>query len=331
LNHKNPYVIYLDNLISLAYEKSANRQTTYVVSTFNGSVINNSLLLLNNLLLTNKIPSASLIVFKNNEIIAGYSYSLEMEKQNRLFENFYPKVKPYSSLKPFNYLAMVNNNLTIPTLLLESKYQNLMFTSKSGQKNILNNTNSTVNYSVLDAITNTNLDVIPKELRDLFAKQLISLEYDLFTNVDLETYMKSFNILFNDNNPYTSEDIAKNNFETSLLDLTRAYNALTNRGNIFNLRYLTFINDTPYAFDTRVQKQINTEFAEVLEAVYFKKINSGGNDYFYIIDFNTAFVYSPSTGYTVGLWLGDLSNQDKVNNYSKYLEDTIKSFIRSLP
>lgn len=338
----NAYIMNLDGLIELGYKESLNRQKSDVYTTYDGPLINATVKTIVNTLADNKIPNASLLITKNNQIVSGYTVSyapIVDEKGNKdllpLFYKEYPTIPLYQSLKPFVYSSIKNANIDVPTLLLDKKYQNLIFSYRLARKSY-NRTDykgtTTLSAETLQVLNSGNLDLIPNDLKALFSRQLADSEYDLISFVSKNIYTDTFNKFFpNSKTEIDANSIANGLFTLNLYDSHLGFEALFKNGEVVNPYYLVAVNDKRIESNTSVVSNVDNQLQETLKLVFFDKYTDRDNVVYFVADYNMIFAYIEPAGYAISIWLGDINDPAKRNNYVATLNKLVKEVVALVP
>lgn len=362
----NSFMRYIEEDFLEAY-KLFRKQTVVTLKNTFLLALQNSLIKITSMELEkNNIPNASVLVVKNNNIFASFTLGLDKDKNGKtkpVFFSTFPYVKTYSAIKPFLYLTLLENQIDISTVLINARYQNLIFTynlyknyqnedsrlqmqdiapetpvsdapSDPTQTQVISNTNNQVaikntatpvtNISIL---SNTNLDRAPDSVRKYFASQLNDLEQSFMLKLEANKYMAGLRKYDLDmQNIQTTEDIIDHKGILSLEKIFYAYSVFLNYGEIKSLRHINLINQKNFPFESKTLGTYNKEMINILKGLYFNKLEFANSKsrLYYVLDVNFGVVFSDE--YLAIFWFGDFNNPDVADaNYVSSLQVILKS------
>ncbi len=293
------------------------------------------------------IPAGSVIALNKNRLVVALSIKIIDGKVNYLDK--YPKGYVYNSVKPFLYLTLLENKKDASALLLNNRYQNLIFSNKR-----LEHANLTAKeYSAdndptfagietteekvrqileeLNFLKDDNVDDIPNGLKKSFADRLNYLEGEFFSELTEKDYYALFNRLglvkyaedFNLNSLYDGK------LKVELVDLAKAYSIFINDGNMLNSKLIDNVNGIPQLLSQEKILSVRTTYTNLLKDIYFNTIISKhGKEFYIMIDFQTAVVFNDE--YIGIIWLGDFEGDENYKDTTLALEHLVKDLINML-
>ncbi|MFL1780409.1 putative penicillin-binding protein [Candidatus Hepatincolaceae symbiont of Richtersius coronifer] len=330
------FALYIKDIFDKGYPYLKFVPYVLTRTTFVSSVQSSAMSVVSGNLNRNNIPNASVIVIENNTILAALTMGLEEGRS--VFYPVYPNINAYQSLKPFLYSALLGNKKDFSSILLNNKYQNLIFSySKLANQDASRLQTNNTNRSKMDValLTRTDLDVVPESLRLMFAQQLFELERNFMKNLSLTDYNKALGVIFPGFKQNNLDTLLYNKNKISFKDMVKAYNSIGQKGKITDFKYITFINEDMIKTEGNNGNSIQQNFIKVLAPLFFSQIKYTAvkEDFYSIVDYNSAYAFSKN--YTVGVWFGDLNNNnnitDPVPDYSVLLEKVIKDLITIIP
>ena len=344
------FILYLEDIFLEGSKYFTRTNKVNVNATFIAPVQNSSINLATQQMKRYAIPAASVIMMKETDVVAAFTMTLKDNKPR--FHSKYPTVKGYNIVKPFVYMSLIENNKDVSTVLLDSKYQQLIFTidrlSKFGSdpdviknliKTIKEKGSSSKNLAILqnpqnikiDVLTKSALDVAPEEIRKLFAVRLRSLESSFLTSITIDQYKSTFKKYGLTLEAESLDELFSSDRKMTFYELARIYNALSQGGNFYNFRTITSITKDLFAPDTKKSGALNYTFANILKSIFFTRFESktSKNKASMLIDYNVGVIFNDH--YTVLVWFGDLNNPDApLRDYTIPLEDLITNLASSL-
>lgn len=344
------FLLYLEDIFLEGSKYFAKTNKVNVNATFIAPIQNSSITLATQQMKRYSIPAASVVMLKETDVVAAFTMTLKDNKP--YFKSEYPMVKGYNIVKPFVYMSLIENNKDVSTVLLDSKYQQLIFNidrlNKFGSdpdiiKNLVGKTkekgNSAKNLEILqhpqnikiDVLTKSDLDVAPEEIRKLFAVRLRSLESSFLTSITIDQYKATFKKYGLTLEADSLDELFSSERQMTFYELVRIYNALSQGGNFYKFRTITSINKDLFAPDTKKSGALNYTFANILKSIFFTNFESktSKNKARMLIDYNVGVIFNDH--YTVLVWFGDLDNPDApLRDYTIPLEDLITNLASSL-
>ena len=344
------FLLYLEDIFLEGSKYFAKTNKVNVNATFIAAIQNSSITLATQQMKKYAIPAASVVMIKETDIVSAFTMTLKDNKP--YFKSEYPMVKGYNIVKPFVYMSLIENNKDVSTVLLDSKYQQLIFNidrlNKFGSDpDIINNLiektkmtgSSSKNLAMLqnpqnikiEMLTKSDLDVAPEEIRKLFAVRLRSLESSFLTSITIDQYKSTFKKYGLTLEADSLDELFSSERQMTFYELVRIYNALSQGGNFYKFRTITSINKDLFAPDTKKSGALNYTFANILKSIFFTQFESktSKNKANMLIDYNVGVIFNDH--YTVLVWFGDLDNPDApLRDYTVPLEELITTLASSL-
>ncbi len=326
-------VKYLSTLFNEGYKYYHKSNEVNIKTTFDNSIQNSSSQILFNSLKQSGYHNASIMILKKNKTIASYTMGIN-KKEEPVFLPDEPYVYTFTGIKPLIYLAALNSKSDISKILLESKYQSLIDTYTrrlsfySTHKEF--SSNSGDNGINLSALTLTDLDVAPPKLRNLFAKELYNLERKYLRTIPITDYRITFKKLGISTSGMTSlSTLLDTKSDFKFTDLVRAYSAFQTEDNaILNPVFISQINDTIYEDKEPIIAKINPYYIKLVKNLMLNKFKTLSNNkvIYTLYDNDTAYAFYDD--YTIGIWIGNLSQQGSYYNSEAY--NLVKSTLEEI-
>ncbi|MDR2008281.1 MAG: hypothetical protein LBQ34_04850, partial [Alphaproteobacteria bacterium] len=199
---RTAFSIYLDRLFLAGYEHFPESYDITVKTTFSNAMQNALTAILGEQLRRNNIPEGSAIIIQNNQLVVGLTTTMVDGKV--YFKNAYPDTFAYNTLKPWMYLALMDNRKDVPAQILDNNYQNLIFSNKRIEQFVapvvnpnltFSNTEVRMTVGELQVIESENLAVMPSGIRKLLAEKLTYLENSFFSEITAKDFESIFNRL----------------------------------------------------------------------------------------------------------------------------------------
>ncbi len=336
---RTSFAIYLDQLFSAGYSYFPDFYDINVKTTFSNGFQNSLASMIISKLKSGNIPTGSAIIIEDNKIISGLTISLIDGKSH--YQNMYPETYVYNSIKPFMYLALLENKKDIPSQLLKSNYQNLIFSNKrieQEEKPFINpnltlyNEQEKISIKDLEFIDEKNLNTIPNGIRKSLAERLTYLENEFLSSVSLDDYKSVLEKIkiSTKNSDLSISNLLNGNVRIDLYDLVRSYTVFTKNSSIMESKIIdTINNNTLKEYEAQKLLSLRKTYTDMLKDIYFNTIiTKDGSEYFVMLDFQTAIVFNDR--YTIALWLGDLSGNKEFKDTTESLESLIKDVLNLL-
>lgn len=330
---------YFDYMFEEAYKYFRSVPVADVKSTFVTSLQNTAINSAVTQMKLKNIPNASVIISNKGDIATSFTISLN-EEGKPVFYKEYPKIYVYNAIKPILYLSLFENKKDTVSVLLENKYQNLIFSksrslkfksengtssgtpaaSNTNAANASPETDTKANKIPIELLTKTNLDIVPANIRALFADRLYSIEKQYILSLNPEDYKATFKKLGINAEFETLDDLFNGNVGINLLDLSKFYDAISQNGIMHEYRVIELINTDVKFAETNYDISINPQFISVLNSLFLGKLENRSSRVTYntIVDYNSAFAISPD--YSISVWLGDMNNPSQVKDYTENVQ-----------
>ncbi|MCL2567410.1 MAG: hypothetical protein FWE18_04885 [Alphaproteobacteria bacterium] len=325
---RTSFSIYLDSLFLSGYEHFPESYDITVKTTFSNALQNALSSLLGEQLRRNNIPEGSAIVIQNNQLLVGLTTTMVDGKL--YFKNTYPETFVYNSLKPWMYLTLLDNKKDVPTQILDSNYQNLIFSNKRIEQFVppivnpnltFNTTEVKMTVSELQTIESKDLAVMPSGIRKMLAEKLTYLENNFFSALTAKEFEDMFNRLrITPTAPIAMPDLLNGDVRVNFFDITRSYTAFQAEPSIIETQIIDNINGINESkYDMKTLITLRRTYTELLKNVYFNTITTNrGNTFFIMMDFQSAIIFNDE--YIIALWLGDINGDKKFKDTTESLE-----------
>jgi hypothetical protein len=363
----NSFMRYIEEDFLEAYKLFRTNTVVTIKTTFLLALQNALIKITTIELEKHNIPNASFLIIKNNDIFSSFTLGLEKDdkgKSKPLFYPTFPDVKTYSAIKPFLFLTLLENKVDISTVLINFKYQNLIFTynlyttyqneesklqtqENLSQKDepteplelsqgsqVVTSTNGKISIkkdeggvSNINILSNTNLDEAPDSIRKYFVAQLNDLEKSFMLRLEANKYkagLKKYDLDIK--NIETTQDLIDRKGILSLEKIFYAYTSFLNYGEMRNSRHINIINQEPFPFESQILGTYNKDMINLLKGLYFNKIEfkNSKSILYYVLDVNFGVLFSDE--YLAIFWFGDFNNPDVADvNYMSSLQVMLKA------
>lgn len=319
------YQMYANQIISHALPYSFKTNNIKVLSTLDASIQKNSSEYLHDFLVKSSVPSASLFIVNNGEIVTGFTEKVVGSSKTK-FINKFPDVRAQNLLRSFFYLGLLKQKVSIPSEILSKEVQNIIVEHYLSPNNLDTKLFPHFSKSLLG-------DNQGKKTKDIIAlnnaaSQIANAEQRLFSKLNDNTIQFLLNNL----------NVSKQNFEhnisfsyinTNLANVTNAFASLNQYGiSYLNPVVMTNVYTDSIPAPKHKFNHLNKDWIKIVMDKTTRLATNGNNLYRVIYDNNLAIIYYK--GYTIGVWLGDLNKNPNTNyesNYYSQLETIVPKLV----